>query len=102
MDDVGRLWIAVRVPALPQNVTGWVPRSALGANSFVRTRLVVDLDGLSATLLRDGRPVFEAEIGVGAPAFPTPAASSTSAASSGASAPSTGRSHSARARTRRC
>jgi L,D-transpeptidase catalytic domain len=72
IDDVGRLWIAVRVPALPQNVTGWVPRSALGANSFVRTRLVVDLDGLSATLLRDGRPVFEAEIGIGAPAVPTP------------------------------
>jgi lipoprotein-anchoring transpeptidase ErfK/SrfK len=73
MDDAGRLWIAVRVPALPRNVTGWVPRNALGANTFVRTRLVVDLDGLSATLLRDGRPVFEAEIGIGAPAFPTPA-----------------------------
>jgi lipoprotein-anchoring transpeptidase ErfK/SrfK len=72
VDDAGRLWIAVRVPALPQNVTGWVPRSALGANSFVRTRLVVDLDGLSATLLRDGRPIFEAQIGIGAPAFPTP------------------------------
>jgi len=72
MDDAGRLWIAVRVPALPQNVTGWVPRSALGANSFVRTRLVVDLEALSATLLRGGRPIFEAEIGIGAPAFPTP------------------------------
>ena len=42
MDDERRLWIAVRVPALPRNVTGWVPRSALGANSLVRTRLVVD------------------------------------------------------------
>jgi lipoprotein-anchoring transpeptidase ErfK/SrfK len=71
-DDTGRLWTAVRVPALPQNVTGWVPRNALGANSFVRTRLVVDLDELRATLLRDGRPVFEAGIGIGAPAFPTP------------------------------
>ena len=71
-DDAGRLWIAVRVPALPQNVTGWVPRSALGANSFVQTRLVVDLGELKATLLRDGRPIFEAEIGIGAPAFPTP------------------------------
>jgi len=72
LDDAGRLWIAVRVPALPRNVTGWVPRSALGANSFVRTRLVVDLERLSATLLRDGRPIFDAEIGVGTPAFPTP------------------------------
>jgi len=72
VDEAGRLWIAVRVPALPQNVTGWVPRSALGANSFVRTRLVVDLERLSATLFRDGRPIFDAEIGIGAPAFPTP------------------------------
>ena len=73
VDDEGRLWIAVRVPALPRNVTGWVPRSALGANSFVRTRLVVDLERLSATLLHDGRRVFDANIGVGTPAFPTPA-----------------------------
>jgi len=73
VDNAGRLWIAVRVPALPQNVTGWVPRSTLGANSFVRTRLIVDLERLSATLLRDGRPIFDAEVGVGAPAFPTPA-----------------------------
>jgi len=72
VDDEGRLWIAVRVPALPQNVTGWVPRNALGANSFVRTRLVVDVERLSATLLRDGRPIFEAEIGIGAPAYATP------------------------------
>ena len=71
-DDVGRLWIAVRVPALPTNVTGWVPRSALGAYSFVRTRLVVDLEQLSATLLYDGRAIFSAEVGVGAPSFPTP------------------------------
>ena len=73
VDDEGRLWIAVRVPALPRNVTGWVPRSTLGANSFVRTRLVVDRERLSATLFRDGRRVFDADIGVGAPAFPTPA-----------------------------
>lgn len=73
VDAERRLWIAVRVPALPRNVTGWVPRSALGANSFVRTRLVVDRERLSATLLRDGRRIFEADIGVGAPAFPTPA-----------------------------
>ncbi|MBA2614775.1 MAG: L,D-transpeptidase [Actinobacteria bacterium] len=72
LDDAGRLWTAVRVPALPQNLTGWVPRSALGANSFVQTRLVVDVERLTATLLRDGRPIFDAAIGVGADEFPTP------------------------------
>ena len=72
-DRAGRLWIMVRVPALPENLTGWVPRAALGASEFVRTRLVVDLQGLDATLLSDGRPVFRAQIGVGKPAWPTPA-----------------------------
>ncbi len=71
-DRAGRLWIMVRVPALPENLTGWVPRVALGASEFVRTRLVVDLQGLDATLLSDGRPVFRAEIGIGKAAWPTP------------------------------
>ncbi len=72
-DAQGRLWILIRVPALPENVTGWVPRSALGASEFVRTRLLVDLDALEARLLLDGREVFRAEIGIGEPAWPTPA-----------------------------
>lgn len=71
-DAEGRLWIAVRVSALPENLTGWVPRAALGASEFVRTRLLVDLEGLTATLLSDGRRIFRAEIGVGEPAWPTP------------------------------
>ena len=71
-DATGRLWIAVRVPALPENLTGWVPRTALGASEFVRTRLIVDLNGHRATLLSDGRPIFMAEIGIGKPAWPTP------------------------------
>ena len=72
-DTTGRLWILVRVPALPENLTGWVPRAALGASEFVRTHLVVDLTRLTATLLSDGRPIFRAEIGIGKPAWPTPA-----------------------------
>ncbi len=71
-DKLGRLWIAVRVPALPTNSTGWVLRRALGAYSFVRTRLVVDVERLTATLFDDGRPVFRARIGVGRPSSPTP------------------------------
>jgi len=71
-DRAGRLWISVRVPALPENLTGWVPRAALGASEFVRTRLVVDLKRLDATLLAGGRSVFRAEIGIGRPAWPTP------------------------------
>ncbi len=66
------LWVSVRLPILPNDRTGWVPRSALGGYHFVRTRLVVDLERLTATLLRDGRRVFRAPVGVGARRWPTP------------------------------
>jgi L,D-transpeptidase catalytic domain len=71
-EETGRLWIAVRVPALPGNVTGWVPRRALGAYSFVHTHLVVDLGRLSADLLYDGHTIFRAPIGIGEMSSPTP------------------------------
>ena len=68
----GDKWIHVRLPVLPNNSTGWVPRSALGGYHFVTTHLVVDLERLRATLLRDGRPVFRAPVGVGQAQSPTP------------------------------
>jgi hypothetical protein len=71
-DREGRLWVRVRLAILPNNRTGWVPRSALGVYGVVHTHLLIDLERLAATLLRDGRPVFHAPIGVGAPQWPTP------------------------------
>jgi hypothetical protein len=68
----GRLWVHVRLPVLPNNSTGWLPRAALGPYTFVRTRLVVDLERLTLTLLSDGRPIFRAPVGVGTPSSPTP------------------------------
>jgi hypothetical protein len=70
-----RLWVRVQFPGLPNNLTGWLPREAVGGYHFVRTRLVVDLGALSATLLRDGRSVFRAAVGVGTEKFPTPSGS---------------------------
>jgi lipoprotein-anchoring transpeptidase ErfK/SrfK len=69
----GRLWVRVRAAGSPDDVYGWVPRSSLGGYTPVRTRLVVDRARLTATLFRDGRPVFRTEVGVGAPQTPTPA-----------------------------
>jgi len=63
-------WVRVR---LVNSRTGWVPRAALGGYATVTTRLDVDLTTLKATLYRDGRPVFSAPVGVGAPGTPTPA-----------------------------
>jgi lipoprotein-anchoring transpeptidase ErfK/SrfK len=67
------LWVHVRLPVLPNNRTGWVPRAALGGYHFVQTRLVVDRERLKATLFRDGREVFGAPVGIGSPGSPTPA-----------------------------
>jgi hypothetical protein len=67
-----RLWLRVRVPALPNNTLGWVGRSALGGYQFVHTHLVVDLERLSATLFVDRRRVFAAPVGVGTGYWPTP------------------------------
>ena len=71
-DAQGRVWVRVRLPVLPNGTSGWVPRSTLGAYQTVRTHLVVDRRRLTATLLRDGRPVFRAGVGVGEPRWPTP------------------------------
>jgi lipoprotein-anchoring transpeptidase ErfK/SrfK len=71
-DEAGNLWLKVRLAVLPNGTTGWVPRSALGGNRFVRTRLIVDTERLTATLLFDGRPIFRAPVGVGKPQWPTP------------------------------
>jgi hypothetical protein len=68
----GSQWVHVRLPVLPNDSTGWVPRSALGGYHFVRTHLVVDLERLRATLYRDGRAVFRAPVGTGQPQSPTP------------------------------
>ena len=68
----GRLWVRVRVPGSLEDVLGWMPRAALGGYTTVHTRLLVDRRRLTATLLRDGRPVFRAAVGIGTPATPTP------------------------------
>lgn len=72
IDDRGALWIRVRVPALGERNTGWVPRHALGGYGTVTTRLLVDLGSLKATLFRRGRPILRADVGVGKPSWPTP------------------------------
>jgi lipoprotein-anchoring transpeptidase ErfK/SrfK len=71
-DKAGRMWVHVRLAVLPNGRTGWIPREALGGYGVVRTRLVVDRQRFSATLLRNGRAIFRAPVGVGKPAWPTP------------------------------
>jgi hypothetical protein len=72
-DRAGRVWVRARLPALPAGAVGWIPRAALGGYTTVHTRLLVDRRTLTLRLLRDGREVFRAPVGVGTPATPTPA-----------------------------
>ncbi|MBD0317908.1 MAG: L,D-transpeptidase [Thermoleophilia bacterium] len=72
VDEGGRLWIRVRLPVLGRPNTGWVAREALGGYGTVTTHLVVDLESLRATLFRNGREIFRADVGVGKPFWPTP------------------------------
>jgi hypothetical protein len=71
-DPHGGLWIRARLPARRAQ-TGWLPRSALGGYEVVHTRLIVDRARLTLTLLRNGRAVFRAPVGIGRDATPTPA-----------------------------
>jgi hypothetical protein len=75
LEDVaasGEQWARVRLAVLPNGRAGWVPRRALGGYRFVNARLVVDLTRFTATLFRGGRRIFQAPVGVGVPAAPTP------------------------------
>lgn len=71
----GRAWLRIRVPGRPNGRTGWVRAGALGKLHVVRTRLIVDRDTQHATLYRDGKPIWDAPVGVGKPSTPTPSGS---------------------------
>jgi lipoprotein-anchoring transpeptidase ErfK/SrfK len=71
-DRRGRVWLRVRLSTLPNGTTGWVPREVVGGYRTVRTQLVVNIRRRRLTLLRDGRRVFRAAVGVGLPQWPTP------------------------------
>jgi lipoprotein-anchoring transpeptidase ErfK/SrfK len=66
-------WYDVRLAILPNNSTGWVPRSALGNVYIVATHLYIDREDFTATLKRNGIPIFTTRVGVGEPYWPTPA-----------------------------
>ena len=69
----GKVWVAARLPILPNGSVGWVRRASLGPYTVVDTHLVVDRARLRATLYRAGRRVFTAPVGIGAAPWPTPA-----------------------------
>lgn len=65
-------WVRVRLAVLPNGTTGWVPRSALGPYRGVWTHLIVNRARMTATLVRRGKAIFRAPVGVGRSYLPTP------------------------------
>jgi hypothetical protein len=74
-DATGVVWVRLRLPQRPNNVTGWVRRGSLGPFSLVYTRLVVRRRALRITLYDHGKRRFRAPVGIGAPGTPTPTGS---------------------------
>jgi lipoprotein-anchoring transpeptidase ErfK/SrfK len=71
-DTAGQRWLRVRLPILPNGSTGWVPEASLSDLQPVRTWLRIDTRRFRATLVRAGRVVFRARVGVGRERWPTP------------------------------
>ncbi len=69
----GGRWLQVELPGRPNGQRGWVPRAALGPLNIVRSYLHVDRAHLVATLFREGRAIFSAQVGVGKASTVTPA-----------------------------
>ncbi|MFL5841767.1 MAG: L,D-transpeptidase [Thermoleophilaceae bacterium] len=68
----GRVWLQVRLPILPNNSTGWVVADNLSKLRVVHTWLKIDRAHERLKLIRRGRVIFKARIGVGQPQWPTP------------------------------
>jgi lipoprotein-anchoring transpeptidase ErfK/SrfK len=68
----GKEWLRVRLPVRPNGTTGWVPADALSELQPVNTWLKISTKTFKITLIRDGKRVFSAPIGVGQSQWPTP------------------------------
>jgi hypothetical protein len=72
IDQDGRRWLKVSLPILPNGTTGWVPSSAIGEITKVRTWLRVDRARLRLTLVRSGQVILRVPIAIGRSISPTP------------------------------
>ena len=68
----GERWIRLRLPGRPNGRAGWVPAEALRAPRLTRWALVIERRRLRIKLLRRGRVVWRAPVGIGAPGMETP------------------------------
>jgi len=71
-DADGRAWLKVRLPVRPNGTVGWIPRSAVGEIRRLTSWLRIDTRTRRLRLVRDGKVILRARIGVGRRMWPTP------------------------------
>lgn len=69
----GQQWVKLRIPGRPNGREGWVRRDDLGRYHLTHRLVIVNRERERMTLEINGRKVWSAPVGVGAPATPTPA-----------------------------
>ena len=70
--DRGAEWVELRIPMRPNGRVGWVPGDALGPLHVSNSLIVVDRRRLRMSLYRRGRRIWNAPVGIGKRASPTP------------------------------
>ncbi len=71
-DKQDRTWYQVRLPVRPNGTKGWVPADALSDLQPLDTWLKISTSAFTATLIKKGRKIFQARVGVGQPQWRTP------------------------------
>jgi len=71
-DSQERVWLKVRLPIRPNGTTGWVQETALSELQPVETWLRISTKTYKATVIKNGKRIFSANIGIGQPQWPTP------------------------------
>ena len=71
-DSKDRVWLKVRLPIRPNGTTGWVQASALSDLQPVESWIKVSTKTNRLTVIKKGKKVFSAPVGVGQSQWPTP------------------------------
>ena len=71
-DSKDRVWLKVRLPIRPNGTTGWVQENALSELQPVDSWIKVSTKTYKVTVIKKGKKVFSASVGVGQPQWPTP------------------------------
>jgi hypothetical protein len=66
-------WVKIRIPGRPNGRTGWVQRNALGRFHLTHDAVVVNRRQMRLYYYSNGKRIWSAPVGIGAPSMPTPA-----------------------------